>query len=325
MAEGILVVAQTKDGGVHRMALEAVRAAQELAEATGSEVTVALPNGDEIAVEQLAGCSVSRLLRSQDRLLAQYTPGAWVGALTSLIADLDPAWIVLPHTYQSADFMARLAVRTGAGLIPEVTAFDDSGDGLVWTRPALGGKLTSRVRGKRQRMIVSVQSGAWSASDVAAGEVNVEDWPASLAGVEADREILGTEQAADDQVDLSQAEIIVAVGRGIGDEDKMSVAHDLAAALGAEVAASRPVVDNGWLPRDRQIGSSGQTVTPKLYVAMGVSGAIQHVVGMKGSQTIVAINKDAGAPIFGLADYGLVGDLHEIVPLLTEAVREAKG
>lgn len=325
MSGGILVVAQTKDDGVHRMTLEAVCAAQELAETVGSEVTVALPNGTDAAVERLAGCAVAKVVRCQEPVLADYTPGAWVGALAALIDDLEPAWVVLPHSYQSADFMARLAVRTGAGLIPEVIGFEASGDTLVWTRPALGGKLTSRVTGKRERMLVSVQSGAWSANDVTAGEAAVEEWSSSLDGVTADREILGTEQAAEDQVDLSQAEFIVAVGRGIGDEEKMGVAEDLAAALGAEVAASRPVVDSGWLPRDRQIGSSGQTVTPKLYVAMGVSGAIQHVVGMKGSQTVVAINKDAGAPIFGVADYGLVGDLHEIVPLLTEAIREAKG
>lgn len=321
----ILVVAQTKDGGVHRMTLEAVCAAQQLAEVTDSEVVVALPNGSDAAVEELAGCAVSRVLRCQDPVLASYTPGAWVGALAALIGELQPAWVLLPHSYQSADFMARLAVRAECGLIPEVTGFESGDAGLVWTRPALGGKLISRVTGKRERMLVSVQSGAWSANDVAQGSAQVEEWPTSLEGVAADREILGTEQAAEDQVDLSQAEVIVAVGRGIGDEENMGVVQALASALGAEVAASRPVVDNGWLPRDRQIGSSGQTVTPKLYIAMGISGAIQHVVGMKGSQVVVAINKDAGAPIFGVADYGLVGDLHEIVPLLTEAVRAAKG
>ena len=199
------------------------------------------------------------------------------------------------------------------------------GDAVKWSRPALGGKLTSTVVGRRDRMLVSVQSGAWSASDVAEGQAEVVDWPASLEGVAHDREILGTEQAAEDQVDLTQAEVIVAVGRGVGDKDKMAVVEELARALGADIAASRPVVDNGWLPRDRQIGSSGQTVTPKLYIALGISGAIQHVVGMKGSQTIVSINKDAGAPIFGISHYGLVGDLHEIVPLLAEAVRAAKG
>ncbi len=320
----ILVIAQNKDQGIHRMSLEAVCAAQQLAASSGDEIVVAMPAGDDAAAGQLAGCAVARVLRCQDPALAQYTPGAWAGALNALIEELSPRWVVLPHTYQCVDFMARLAVRSGSGLIPEVTGFEVHGDDVHWSRPALGGKLSATVSGQRERMLVSVQSGAWSASDVTAGESSVEEWPTSLEAAVADREILGTEQAAEDQVDLSQAEAIVAVGRGIGDEEKMAVVHELAAALGAEVAASRPVVDNGWLPRDRQIGSSGQTVTPKLYIAMGISGAIQHVVGMKGAQTVVAINKDAGAPIFSVAQYGLVGDLHEIVPLLTEAVRAAK-
>jgi electron transfer flavoprotein alpha subunit len=148
---------------------------------------------------------------------------------------------------------------------------------------------------------------------------------AALDGLEPDREILGVESAAKDEVDLTKAEIIVAAGRGVGGADKMGVIHDLAKALGAEIAASRPVIDNGWLPRDRQIGSSGQTVAPKLYVAAGISGAIQHLVGMKGSNTIVAINKDPNAPIFAVARYGIVGDLHEVLPALTAAVKEAKG
>lgn len=325
MAGPILVIAQATEGGLHRMSLEAVCAAQELATATGSEVLAALPSGGDEAATRLAGCDLSRVLLCKDPLLKTYTPGAYVAALAALVEELNPAWVILPHSYQSVDFMARLAVRTGSGLIPEVTAMAAEGDAVKWCRPALGGKLTSTVVGRRDCMLVSVQSGAWSAGDAAEGHAEIVDWPASLEGVTHDREILGIEQAAEDQVDLTQAEVIVAVGRGIGDKDTMGVVEELAQALGADVAASRPVVDNGWLPRDRQIGSSGQTVTPKLYVALGISGAIQHVVGMKGSQTIVSINKDAGAPIFGVSHYGLVGDLHEIVPLLTEAVRAAKG
>ena len=140
-----------------------------------------------------------------------------------------------------------------------------------------------------------------------------------------DREILGYEEVGGDTVDLTKAEIIVAVGRGVGGADKMAPVEELAKALGAEIGASRPVIDNGWLPRDRQIGSSGQTVAPKLYIAAGISGAIQHLVGMKGSTVIVAINKDPGAPIFTVADYGIVGDLHEVLPAITEAVRPRRG
>jgi electron transfer flavoprotein alpha subunit len=153
----------------------------------------------------------------------------------------------------------------------------------------------------------------------------VQPLAVDLSGIQPDREILGYEEVAGEQVDLTKADIILAVGRGVGGADKMGPVNDLAKALGAEIGASRPVIDNGWLPRDRQIGSSGQTVAPKLYIAAGISGAIQHLVGMKGSTVVVAINKDPGAPIFTVAHYGIVGDLHEILPALTEAVRAAKG
>jgi electron transfer flavoprotein alpha subunit len=190
----------------------------------------------------------------------------------------------------------------------------------------MGGKMQSRVRVKGEgTVLVSVQSGAFPADGVAKGEAPVQPLAADLSGVKPDREILGYEEVGGDQVDLTKADIIVAVGRGIGGADKMGPVEALAKALGAEIAASRPVIDNGWLPRDRQIGSSGQTVAPKLYIAAGISGAIQHLVGMKSSSVIVAINKDPGAPIFTVADYGIVGDLHEILPALTAAVLAAKG
>ncbi len=320
----ILAVAQSKEGRVQRVGLEAVAAAQALASACGGEVVVALLGAGDEAAAQLAGCDVSKVVHANSPTLEQYTPGAYAGALTLAIEALDAAWTVLPHSYQSADFMARLAVRSDSALIPEVTAFSVEEGTVVWSRPILGGKLQSEVVSNGDRTLVSVQSGAWSVDQVQAGSAGLEPWPAALDGIEADREILGTQDSGGEQIDLSQAEAIVAVGRGIGDEEKMDLIRELAAALGAEIAASRPVVDNGWLERDRQIGSSGQTVTPKLYIAVGISGAIQHTVGMKGSQTIVAINKDAGAPIFSVSDYGLVGDLHEVLPLLTVALQEAR-
>jgi len=220
--------------------------------------------------------------------------------------------------------MARLAQAAGAGMVPEAIALERTGDGLIWKRPVLGGKLHARVRARGEgTTLVSVQSGAFSADGLSAGTAPVADLPGAGEPV-ADREILGVEEVGGDTVDLSKAEVIVAVGRGIGGADKMGPIHDLAAALGAEIGASRPVIDNGWLPRDRQIGSSGQTVAPKLYIAAGISGAIQHLVGMKGSSCVVAINKDPGAPIFGVASYGIVGDLHEVLPALVAAVKEAK-
>jgi electron transfer flavoprotein alpha subunit len=181
---------------------------------------------------------------------------------------------------------------------------------------------TVRAKGSGP-VLVSLQSGAYAADEVEAGTAAIESLSLDFAAMAPDREILGVEEAAGGEVDLSQAKVIVSVGRGIGDADKMPIMEALAEALGAELGASRPVIDSDWLPRNRQIGSSGQTVTPKLYIAAGISGAIQHLVGMKGSQVIVAINKDAGAPIFSVADYGIVGDLHEVVPALTAAIKEA--
>jgi electron transfer flavoprotein alpha subunit len=189
----------------------------------------------------------------------------------------------------------------------------------------MSGKLQSKVRVKGEgTVLVSVQSGSFPADGVVRGEAEVKPLDVDLTGVQPDREILGYEEVGGDTVDLTKADVIVAVGRGVGGADKMGPIEALARALGAEIAASRPVIDNGWLPRDRQIGSSGQTVAPKLYVAAGISGAIQHLVGMKGSSVIVAINKDPGAPIFTVAHYGIVGDLHEVLPALTEAIQAAK-
>jgi electron transfer flavoprotein alpha subunit len=264
--------------------------------------------------------------------LKAYTPGAYIGALKDAITAAAPAFVVFPHTYQTVDYMARLAQAIGAGLLPEVTGFaaEDAADGgLVWTRPVMGGKLQSKVKVKGEgTVLVSVQSGAFQADGAVrneAGASGIAPLAVDLSAVKPDREILGYEEVGGDTVDLTKASIIVAAGRGVGGADKMAPIENLAKALGAEIGASRPVIDNGWLPRDRQIGSSGQTVAPKLYVAAGISGAIQHLVGMKGSAVIVAINKDPGAPIFTVADYGIVGDLHEVLPAITEAVLAAKG
>jgi len=247
-----------------------------------------------------------------------------VSALTPLLLAAAPCWVIFPHTYQTVEYMARLAHATGAGLLPEIIAFEGTGGDLVFKRPVLGGKLHAKVRVQGAGpVLVSVQSGAFSADTLVAGSSAVET--AAVSEITIDREILGVEDVGGDTVDLTKADIIVAAGRGVGGADKMGVVQDLAAALGAEIGASRPVIDNGWLPRDRQIGSSGQTVAPKLYIAAGISGAIQHLVGMKCSTVVVAINKDAGAPIFGIASYGIVGDLHEVLPALTAAVKAAKG
>ena len=280
--------------------------------------------GDDLSSvgEAAAAFDLETIYLASHEALGSYTPGGWVTALAQVIEMASPAVVLLPHTYQSVDFMSQLAQRLGVGLVSEATGFEVVEGRIVWTRPVMGGKLNARVAAKGEGpVMVSLQSGSYAGDDARPGSASAEEVAWTEAPV-ADREILGTEEVAGDQVDLTQANTIVAVGRGIGDGDKVAVAQELADLLGAEMAASRPVIDNGWLPRDRQIGSSGQTVSPKLYVALGVSGAIQHLVGMKGSKTVVAVNRDASAPIFSVADYGYVGDLHEFVPAFNNALRE---
>jgi electron transfer flavoprotein alpha subunit len=327
MANGVWVVLQHREGQFPRISWEAVAAAQRLAAELGVKAeAVLLGSGVGLAAAEVARFDLAAVHVADDAALRVYTPGVYIGALGPAIQAAAPAFVVFPHTYQTVDYMARLAQAVGAGLLPEVTGFQAADGGLVWTRPVMGGKLQSKVRVKGEgTVLVSVQSGAFQADGAAQGEAEVKPLAVDLSGVRADREVLGYEEVGGDTVDLTKASIIVAVGRGVGGADKLAPIEALAKALGAEIGASRPVIDNGWLPRDRQIGSSGQTVAPKLYIAAGISGAIQHLVGMKGSTVIVAINKDPGAPIFTIADYGIVGDLHEVLPALTEAVLAAKG
>jgi electron transfer flavoprotein alpha subunit len=322
----VWVVLQQRDGQLHRLSREAIAAGQRLAAALGGRCeAVLLGSGVQALAEAAAAFDLAQLWVADHPNLGSYTPGAYVGALAPAIAAAAPELVVFPHTYQSVEYIPRLAQQLGAGLLPEVTGFEGEGRSLLFRRPILGGKLESRLRlCGSGTVLLSVQSGAFPAEGAEGGRAPVAALTLEPQAVRPDREILGVEAAASDRVDLTRAEVIVAAGRGVGGADKMGAIEALAEALGAEIAASRPVIDAGWLPRDRQIGSSGQTVAPRLYIAAGISGAIQHTVGMKGSQVIVAINKDASAPIFKLAHYGIVGDLHEVLPALTQAILEAK-
>jgi electron transfer flavoprotein alpha subunit len=321
----IWVVAQHRQGKIHKMTLEALAAGQKLAAEIGAEVEALVLGDSDTAgvVEELRGCAVAGVRIAEAEALADYTPGGYVGVLAAALAAESPRLVLFPHTYQSVEYVPRLAQAAGVALVPEAVSFSLRDGRLVWRRPVLGGKLQAEVavRGDGPAL-VSLQSGAFAADDVQRSDAPAPTRP--LAGEPLpDRRVLGVEEAGEQEIDLSQAQIIVAVGRGIGKEENLPIIQELAAALGAEVGASRPVIDSGWLKRERQIGSSGQTVAPKLYIGVGISGAIQHLVGMKGSRVVVAINKDPGAPIFSLADYGIVGDLHEIVPAITAALREA--
>ncbi len=323
MSKAVWIVLQQREGKLHRMSREAIAAGQQLAAATGGTASAILLAADGALAPEVAGYDLEAVKVAADAGLADYTPGAYVSVLAPAIRAAAPAFVVFPHTYQSVDYVPRLSQVVDAALVPEAVSFESAEGGLIWQRPILGGKLNARVRVKGEgTALVTVQSGAWSADSAARGSAEVG--ALEIGAIESDREILSVEQAGADEVDLTKADIIVGVGRGVGGEDKLGPVEALAKAMGADIGASRPVIDSGWLPRDRQIGSSGQTVSPKLYLALGISGAIQHLVGMKGSSCVVAINKDASAPIFNIAQYGVVGDLHEVVPALTEALAEGQ-
>jgi electron transfer flavoprotein alpha subunit len=320
----ILVIAEQQNGKVNRTTWETVAAAQQLAGAAASPITVLVPGAKaESAGAELAAAQVKEVVTLADAALDSYTPDGYTAALQSAIARLSPQYVLLPHTYQTRDFAPKLAARLDRALITDVTAIKTGGE-TAFVRPMFQGKLTADVvpQGAAPHF-VTFQIGAFRVDQAVKGSSPAPVRPLDLAiDPSVIREKPGAPfQQAKQAVDLSQAERIVSVGRGIKDQANIAVAQQLAAALGAEIAASRPICDAGWLPMERQVGSSGQTVAPKLYVALGISGAIQHLVGMKGSNTVVAINKDPDAPIFEIADYGIVGDLFEIVPAIIEAVK----
>ena len=315
----ILVIAEQKDGKLNRASWEAIAAAQQLsAGAMPVKVAVAGHNVSGVAGE-LAQAAVAEVIAVDHAALAQYTPDAFVQALQQLITQAAPAMVFFPHSYQTRDFSATLATRLDRALVTDVIGVTQSGGAAAFSRPMFQGKLTADVvpQGPTPHLI-SIQIGAFRADAMQKGASAAS---VATAAVKIDESTLRQKpeapfQEAKQAVDLSQAERIVSVGRGIKSQENIAVAEQLAKAFGAELAASRPICDNGWLPMERQIGSSGQTVAPKLYVALGISGAIQHLVGMKGSRTIVAINKDAEAPIFEVADYGIQGDLFELAPAI---------
>jgi electron transfer flavoprotein alpha subunit len=320
----ILVVAEQREGRLNRATWETIAAAQHYG---GGPVKIAaIGSGIDAVAAELATADVAEVIVVDAAPLASYTADGSVAALAALIEQEQPAVVFFPHTYQTRDFAPALAARIGRALVTDVTASRSQDGATVYVRPVFQGKLSADVEATGPAPhLVTWQIGAFRADAAKRGAAAAPVRKASIA-VDAGAIRQKPEapfQEAKAAVDLSQAERIVAVGRGIKGQEHLKTAEELAQALGAELAASRPICDSGWLPMDRQIGSSGQTVAPKLYVALGISGAIQHVVGMKGSRTIVAINKDAEAPIFEVADYGIAGDLFEVVPAIIAALKSA--
>jgi electron transfer flavoprotein alpha subunit len=329
MAEAILVIVEQREGKLNRVSWETIAAGQAIAAETGwtLEAAVAGANVSAIASE-VAQKKVSKVYDVESAKLEPYTPDAFAHALKDFLGKHPAKLVLMPHTYQVRDFVPKLATAMETTAITDAIGYRHEGGRVVFTRQMFQGKFAADVSfAGSGPCFVTFQNGSFRGDKVEAGAA-----PAPVEKVSAEvpdgivrnkpQEVF---KEAKQAVDLTQAEIIVSVGRGIKEQKNIDLAKQLADALGGELAASRPICDNGWLPMDRQIGSSGQTVAPKLYLALGISGAIQHIVGMKGARNIIAINKDSEAPIFEISDYAVVGNLFDIVPPLIEEIKKAKG
>ena len=329
MSDTILTIMEQQQGKLNRMSWEALAAAQQIGGQLSKPVeALVLGQGIRSIAEEVAGKRLACVRLIEDPLLEEYTPDAYCQALSEAIAAQKPYLVIMPHTYQVRDFAPKLATMLGRSLVSDCISYRVDNNELVFTRQLFQGKMNADISfGCEPPCFVSVQAGCFRADQlaVATAPAPIEAFTPKIEAIKVRTKPLERFKEAKGAVDLTQAEIIVAVGRGIKDQENLPLVQKLAEALGAELGGSRPICDNGWLPMERQVGSSGQTVAPKLYLAVGISGAIQHLVGMKGSRTIVAINKDPHAPIFEVADYGIVGNLFDVVPALTEEVIKAKG
>ena len=314
----VLVVLEHQSGKWNRMSFEALAAGAKLAALLGTNVEAA-------ALGEFSGSvnGAEKLYVLKHELLNAYTPDGFTVALGQLIKQLNPAAVLFPHTYQVRDYAPKLATRFGKPLVSDVVGIQNENGSVTLTRQLFQGKLYASIKTAGAPQFISVQAGAFRA-EAQGCAASLEAFSVELTAAQIRSKPEAPFRESQRSVDLGKANIIVSVGRGIKEKDNIAIVEQLASALGGELAASRPICDNGWLPMERQVGSSGQTVAPAMYLAVGISGAIQHLVGMKGSKIVVAINQDENAPIFETADYGIVGDLLEVVPALTEEIRKAK-
>lgn len=321
----VLVILERRGSDWNRISFEALTAGGKIAQALGTALeAVAVGSGLDALLARSAAYPVEKIYALDAPELAEYTPDGYTLALEQLIKARQPQAVVFPHTYQVRDYAPKLATRFGKAFVSDVVDVKTGDSSVTFVRQLFQGKLNADITASGWPQFLSVQAGAFRAAEPGAERAPIEKFPVEIDPAQIRSKPEAPFRDAQRSVDLTSAPMIVSVGRGIKEKDNLPVVEALADSLGAELAASRPICDNGWLPMDRQVGSSGQTVAPKIYFAVGISGAIQHLVGMKGSKTIVAINKDESAPIFETADYGLVGDLFEIVPALVEEIKKAK-
>ena len=319
----ILVVLEDNNGVIHRMSLEAIVAAQEISSKLKSKITVLAmgKNADALALEA-SKYELNEILKINSSSLTSYSSDGYAIAIEQIILQNDFRYVFFGHTYLVRDYVPKISAKLMRPFLADNIKMNISNGSIKFTKQTFNAKLLADIQTSNSGLyIVSFQSASFSSDDLRSGSSEIKKIDIEIDEKQIKNTYEEPFQESAGGVDLTSADIIVSVGRGIGEADNISIAKDLALALGGQLSSSRPVVDAGWLSPDHQVGSSGQSVSPKLYLALGISGAIQHVVGMKGSKNIVAINKDPEAPIFEIANYGIVGDIFEIVPKLIESLK----
>jgi len=312
-----LVIIEHKNGKMHRMSIEAIVGAQKI----GGQITALVIGKDhEEVANKLLNYEIEKTIVVDHDLVPAYNADGYKEIIKQVFDSVDAKFIIAGHTYQSRDFMPRISAALDIPLIADLIEIEND----KYVKQVMNSKLNASITSNQDKAILTFQSASFSEENINEGSNPLEKFEVTLDPSLIKSKAEDPFQESSSEVDLESAEFIVSVGRGIEKEENKSIAFDLAQLLGAEVSASRPVVDSGWLPSARQVGSSGSTVSPKLYFSLGVSGAIQHVVGMKGSKNILAINKDRDAPIFEISDYAVVGNVLEIIPKLIEKLKESE-
>ena len=320
----ILVVLENQRGNIHAFSQEAVVAGQQLSEKLGLDLSIlCLGENASSLRDQASDYKAKNLILAKHDLINTYSADGYSKVLSQVVSELSPKYVLMGHSYMVRDFLPRVSAKLDIPFVSDIIGVEYDSDSPIFSRQVFNAKLATKVKATSDTVLLSFQSAAFSYDDMQiGGSENQSDFSVNLEASDIKSQSEAEFQESASGVDLTTAELIVSVGRGIESQDNLPLVESLASAMGAEIASSRPVVDMGWLPPYRQIGSSGQAVSPKLYLSVGISGAIQHVVGMKGSKTIMAINKDEDAPIFEIADYAVIGDLMEIVPKLTEEIQK---
>ena len=311
----VLAVSEHRDGELRDVSHEVVTAGAQLAEETGGELHVAVIGGDVDAFASALDLEGVDAIHTVDQG-EEFNHGIYTQAIEAMAAADDPQYVVAPNTVNGLDYAPAVAGALDVPLVTDAVALDTT-DGLTVSREFYGGKTEGAVEVEGERAVVTIRPGEWPAAE-GSGGATIEEFEVDIDDSELGTTVNGFEEVGGGDIDITEADVLVSIGRGIDEEENIEIIEELADAMDATMSASRPIVDNGWLPQDRQVGQSGKKVTPDVYIAIGISGAVQHVAGMKGADTIVAINNDPSAPIYDIADYGIVDDLFDVVPALTE-------